>query len=121
MSRQEKQCPNRSTVYLSDQFYAVLYMEVARAHGMKAHTSARSPSQLVLYGTPDEVDVVVEAARKPAREFQAKVIKALVEILEANHLRVPLRFLRLCSPSEARGVAGMPTARPDDHSAAGSR
>jgi len=121
VSREEKEAPDKTVLRVPDPCYVILLMEVARAHGMKAHTSARSPSRVILYGAPDEVEAVVEAAGKLACDLQAKVIKALVEILEANDLKVPLGLVRLCSLSEARGVAAMPTAPPDDHSAAGSK
>jgi len=78
-----------------DAIHRILLIEIARGHGLPAFVRPRSRRRVWVRGAKAEVDAVAATARRLAVQLQDLQLKALVEVLEENGLRVSPNLLKL--------------------------
>ena len=84
-----------------DEVHQVLLIEIARGHGLPAFVRPRSRRRVWVRGAKAEVDAVAATARRLAVQLQDLQLKALVEVLENNSLRVSPNLLKLVATVES--------------------
>jgi len=84
-----------------DEIHRILLIEIARGHGLPAFVRPRSRRRVWVRGAKAEVDAVAATARRLAVQLQDLQLKALVEVLGKNGLRVSPNLQKLVATVES--------------------